>query len=185
MKNNKIKKIIIFTSLFFFIAWSIFLVFVDMTQLVKNIGISNVYLLLLIVAITSGTSALTTTSFYAVYLSYINAGFDPWILGVIGGIGLSVGDTIFFYVAQKTQQTLNQKKGQVYTKIYDVVGKLPEWGVCFFAFMYSAFVPLPNDMLMITLGALQFKYRRVIVFVIIGNIVLLSLIAHGVSYLMI
>lgn len=178
------KRIILFLALIVLMIWSISLFFVDIAQLVEHIGISNVYLLLLITAITSGTSFLTTTSFYAVYLSYVNAGFDPWILSVIGGIGLSVGDSIFFYFAWKTQEAIDGTHGKLYKKIYNFVVHLPRWGVYIFTFLYSAFVPLPNDILMIALGVLQYKYRYIIPCVIIGNIVLLSLVAHGVEYLM-
>lgn len=163
------------------IIWSVVLFFVDINAIAVTVGVQNVYILLFFIALTAGTSFLTSASFYAFYLSYISAGFDPMVLGVIGGIGMSFGDLIYFLFARKFAEALSIDRFSLYRKIFRYVSQLPQVGVYVFTFFYAAFAPIPNDILMITLGILRFRFQFVAPVVILGNVVLLTLIAYGIN----
>jgi membrane protein YqaA with SNARE-associated domain len=181
-KDTKKKKIAVYTLFVVLIIWSIILFFIDPMILIERFGVTNIYLLLFIVAVTAGTSAFTTTSFYAVFLSYVSAGFDPVAMGIIGGIGLAIGDSLFYYLAYKAGDVYSAEKRPLYIKAYNIAQRLPRYSVYIITFIYTGFLPIPHDILMVTLGFLRFKYVYIIPFVIVGNIIWLSLIAHGFHF---
>ena len=162
--------------------WSIFLFYIDIDELITNIGIENTYLILFLVAAVSGTSFLTSASFYAVFLSYAQADLHPLVLGIVGGLGMSIGDSIFFLVSKRTGDVMNLSKNKTYRKVFTYIARLPHWGVYVFTYLYASFSPFPNDILMVALGVLRFRYSRIIPIIIIGNITLLTLVAAGFSF---
>ncbi|XLQ20459.1 MAG: hypothetical protein ACKUBY_01625 [Candidatus Moraniibacteriota bacterium] len=180
MDKIKKKKIIVIIASIALIAWAIFLFSVDIQVLVESMGIKNMYLILFIVSALSSTSFLTSASFYATFLAYINAGFDPLTVSIVAGTGGAIGDSIFFFVSRSAGDVMSNNK--LYNKMLNFVSKLPKWGVYLFTYLYASFAPIPNDILVVTLGVLKFKYIKVIPFLWIGNITLLFLIASGFHY---
>ena len=188
MNSNKknTKKILVYIMVAALLAWSVVLFFIDIESFISTIGIENAYISLFVVAAVSGTSFLTSASFYAVFLSYALSGtMDPFMMGIIGGIGMSIGDSIFFLAAYKSANIMQIENNKFYMKVYNFVAKLPHWGVYLFTFIYAAFAPTPNDILMITLGILKFNYKKIIPIIILGNITLLTLIAMGIFHIVI
>jgi hypothetical protein len=183
-KTKTIKKIIIYIIIGALLVWSIALFFIDVELFIETIGLKNAYASLFLVAVVTGTSFLTSASFYAIFLSYAASGvLDPYLMGIIGGLGMSVGDSIFFLVARKSVSIMKIENNKFYMKVYKFIARLPHWGVYLFTFGYAAFAPTPNDILMITLGLLKFKYSRIIPIIILGNITLLVLIALGIFHI--
>ena len=178
----KKKKILLIIAALILIAWSIFLVFIDLEALAQEIGLHNVYFILFFVAATAGTSFLTSAAFYAVYLSYISTGIDPIILGVIAGVGTTLGDAVYFYFSSKAGDLINADENKVYKKVHGFIFRLPRWGVYLFTYLYASFAPIPNDILIITLGVLKFKFRYIMPLILLGNITLLTLIAYGINF---
>lgn len=181
--NKKIqsKKTVVYILIALLIAWSIALFFIDVGVFIQAIGIQNAYIILFLVALVSGTSFLTSASFYAVFISYANADLMPLALGIVGGLGMTIGDSIYFYVSRKAGDVMRLSKNRTYDRIFKYISKLPHWGVYLFTYLYTSFSPFPNDILMVALGVLQFRYSRIIPIIIIGNITLLTLIAAGFS----
>ena len=160
------------------IAWSIFLLFVDLETMAETIGLQNAYLILFFVAATAGTSFLTSAGFYAIYGSYAAVGFDPVVIAIIGGLGMTIGDSIYFLFSGKVGDVVNENMW--YEKVYIFFIKLPRWGVYLFTYLYASFAPIPNDILMLTLGVMKYNFRYILPIIILGNVTLLLLVAYGV-----
>lgn len=182
MTAIKTKKIILTIGIIFLIVWSIFLITVDVAAFIESIKLGNAYLVLFLIAVFSSSSFLTSASFYATFVAYANSGLDIYAISIIGGIGMGISDSIFFYLSRTAGDVIS-KDSKLYNKVYNYVSKLPRWGVYIFTFCYSAFAPLPNDILIVTLGVLKFKYSRIIPLLILGNVVLLFLIASGIHHI--
>ncbi len=182
MNKIKKKKILLSIAIVILIIWTIFLFSVDIIALVESVGVTNMYLILFIVAVLSSTSFLTSASFYVTFFAYVGAGFDPIIMSIIGGIGMAVGDSIFFFISRGAGDVMSMSNNKLYDKMFNYVSKLPTWGVYLFTYLYASFAPIPNDILIIILGVLKFKYSRIIPILIVGNITLLFLIASGSHY---
>lgn len=176
------KKVFLWIFVALLLLWSVFLFFIDIDTLIAQIGIENTYLILFLVALVSGTSFLTSASFYAVFLSYAQADLHPLVLGIIGGLGMSIGDSIFFLVSKKAGDVMHLTKNRTYEKMFTFMSRLPHWGVYLFTYLYASFSPFPNDILMIALGVLRFRFSCIIPIIIIGNITLLTLVAAGISF---
>ncbi len=182
MHKIKRKKIILTISIIALTAWAIFLFSIDINWLLASIGIQNMYLILFLIALLSSTSFLTSASFYATFLAYVSLGFDPLIISIIGGIGMAIGDSLFFFISRHAGDVMSMSNVKLYNKIFKQISKLPTWGVYLFTYLYASFMPIPNDILIIMLGVLKFRYSRVIPILIIGDITLLFLIANGFHY---
>jgi membrane protein YqaA with SNARE-associated domain len=163
------------------ILWSVFLFYIDVETIVRGIGLHNTLLILFVIAAIAGTSFFTTTAFYVSYLTYITAGFDPLILGIVGGLGMSVGDSLYFYFSYKAGDVMNELSNEKYKKIKSFFERVPNWSVYFFVYLYASFVPIPNDILMIILGLMKYQFRYIAPVLILGNITLLALVAYGIN----
>ena len=184
IQKQKIKKIFTLVLIFILICWNVFLYVVGVDKVVGVISVNNIYWSLFVIATVSGTSFLTSASFYSVFLSYSTAiAVNPLILAAVGGIGMSIGDSLFFFLARKSTKVMDWDKHPVYHKFYNKIEKLPKSVVYLFTLFYATFIPLPNDILMITLGLLKFRYRTLIPIIIFGNFILLLLVANGVRYM--
>ncbi|HIP50319.1 MAG TPA: hypothetical protein EYG99_02615 [Candidatus Pacebacteria bacterium] len=182
MDKIKKKKIVLVCTVIALIAWAIFLFNIDIDVLVESMGVKNMHLILFLVAVLSSTSFLTSASFYVTFFAYVSAGFNPLIISIVGGAGMVVGDVIFFFISRHVGDVMSMSNIKLYKKMFKYVSKLPTWGVYLFTYLYASFAPTPNDILILILGALKFKYSRIIPILIVGDITLLFLIAKGIHY---
>lgn len=185
MPFKRIHKKIFFVILAVFVLLiSIASFYIDREALLETVGLENAYFLLFFVSATAGVSIFTATGFYIFFGAFIQLPVDPILSGVIAGLGVSLGDYIIFALARlATEGSRTLEKHRQYQKIRAFIERLPDWGVYGFTFIYTAFIPIPNDILMAILGALRFKMWVISVAMTLGNIVLMILIAMGVPFL--
>lgn len=175
----KIKTIFIYLLVAIFIAWNVTLFMLDLDDLVMMVGVHNLYLLFFFIAVTTGLSSLTAVTFYATLGSYVQLGLNPIILGIIGGFGMAIGDSIIYWLARQTRDLSNIRYSKIYKKLYKFIANLSDINVYIFVIFYTSFIPIPNDFLMVALGFLHYKYSRIIPLIILGNIILVTLVALG------
>lgn len=183
-KKQVFKKTFLYILIAIFIVWNIALFFID-KELANNLLQNNnhAYLIFFVIASTTGLSIFAAGTFYTTLVQFTQIGLDPIILGVIGGLGTSIGDFMYLYLARQARDFSNIKKSRTYNKISQYVSRDLCHESCYrvyiFVFLFAAFVPIPNDILMVALGFLSYKYSRIIPLVILGNIVMVSLVAIG------
>ncbi len=88
-------------------AWSVFLYTFGAEQLVAAISVKNGYILAFFVAVFGGISSLTSTSFYLTIITLAVGGLNPLLLGIVGGAGVTVGDSLFYYLGSRSRQLLS------------------------------------------------------------------------------
>ncbi len=163
------------------IIWISVVYLIGAQAIVTKIGLNNIYLPIFIIAILSGSSSFVSASFFAVYIS-IASGIDNHLLFVIsGGLGLSVGDSIFYYLGKKGRKLETKKWQSIIEKLSSWFKKQSLYLVYLIIFIYNAFTPLPGDILNTILGLSGIKYRKIIIVIILGNITLLYLIAYFIG----
>jgi membrane protein YqaA with SNARE-associated domain len=182
IKKYYSKKYLNIFSLLSFLAliiiWISIVYLIGAQAIVAEIGLNNIYLLIFIIAILSGSSSFVSASFFAVYIS-IASGIDNHLLFAIsGGLGLSVGDSIFYYFAHKGRAVQNKKWQSIIERLSSWTKKQSLYLVYTIIFIYNAFTPFPGDLLNIVLGLSGIKYRKIIAVIILGNITLLYLVAY-------
>ncbi|NCC71039.1 hypothetical protein EOM09_05650, partial [bacterium] len=147
-------------------------VYVPPKQITDFLGIDeNSFVFSFIISSLGGFSSIFSTSVYATLFTLVNAGMNPFILAISAGLGLSVGDSIFFLLGHKGKEINLGKLQKLAKKISDFIQNKKKNTIKIFVFLYIAFTPFPNDIIMIPLGYSRIRYHQIIFEVIIGNII--------------
>jgi membrane protein YqaA with SNARE-associated domain len=169
------------TFLGLIIIWISIVYFVGSQSIIQSIGLSNIYLLIFIIAVLGGHSSFISASFFTVYISIASGMDNHLFFAIAGGLGLSIGDSIFYYLGQKGRNFETKKWQSIINKLSSWTKKQSVYLVGFIIFAYNAFTPLPGDILNIVLGLSGIKYRKIVIAIILGNITLLYLVAYFIG----
>lgn len=159
-------------------AWSILLSYVPPTEIVGMIGAQNSLLVAFLVAAFGGMSTLTSVNFYAVVLTLASGGTNTLALGVCAGVGVTVGDMLFYYLGTQGHDLLSGKALEIANRIEVWVNQKHEAFVQALVVLYTGFTPLPNDLLTVPLGLAEYSYKRLLPALIVGNIILTTIVAE-------
>lgn len=164
--------------LVFFVAWGYLLSTYEPGEIVHFLGITNVYFVVLLASIIGGVSTIFAGSFYATIITFTLGGLDPFMLGLFGGIGATIGDSIFFYFGLKGRDMLSghwQEKVMIFSAWLQRQNRAV---VTIVIFIYAGFTPFPKDLLVVALAIGDYRYRKMIPPLLLGNIFLVSLISY-------
>lgn len=172
-----------------FILLSVFLVtilavciFISPEEMIENIGVRNGYLIALVVSFFAGFSAFTAVSYYTVLISFLSGGLNPYLLAVITGISLSLGDIFLFYVGRKGRDLLYGKAERAVNRMARFFAKHRlEKYIPLAGYIYISFIPLPNDWLLLFLASIRYPYRRMNLIIALGDLTHAALITFLVS----
>lgn len=170
------------TVIIFLIGWSSFLYFVGPTFLINAIGVQNGYILGFIVAAVGGVSTITSVSFYSLVTALAAGGLNPFLLGLVMGTGVTIGDTIFFYLGKTGRHSLPDQVQHHVDQGLEWAYNRPKGTVHLLIFLWAAFMPLPNDLITVPSGVSRFKPHEIMPFILAGNIVFTTLLALVVRY---
>lgn len=156
-------------------------------ELVDSTGIVTSYLVLFFFAIFGGVSALTSASFYATMAAFHAGGLDLWLLVVIGAVGLTIGDTFFYYVGRKSgdlaKETRHAEKAR---RLQRWVGRLPPKWIRVFVYVYAAVFPFPKDILCFVLGLTRYPFWQSMIPMLLGNLtynlLFLEIVSLGIEF---
>lgn len=167
------------------VMWVMLLNYISPEEIVDSIGINNGYLVLFLVAFFGGMSSFSGASYIATVLTLAAGGLDPILLALVSGVGISLSDTLFYWVGHHSQHLIESPK------ILQKLERVSEWlsrqsrliiGLCIYA--YTSFTPLPTDLITLTLGLTRQPYLLVIVALTLGNFTFTYLLATlGSSFL--
>jgi len=155
--------------------WAITLIFISPEEIIEKIGTKNSYFIVFLLAVIGGLSTITGTSFFASIATFANGGADPLLLGLIGGIGIFISDSVFFFLANQGTKAITEKENSFRSKILKSVEKIPHWFIGVFVFLYVGLSPLPNDILMIALALAKIRYSKIALPILFGSITIASI----------
>ncbi len=98
--------------------------------------------------------------------------FDPWLLGIIGGIGATIGEMTGYLLGWGGSRFVeaNQSSGFLrFIQEYPRTTPLVLW--------FLAVTPLPDDVLVIPLGIAKYSWKKVLIPQFIGKTMFLTAIA--------
>lgn len=182
------KNLIGFVVLVIFLATLITsLFFISPEEIVNKIGARNGYLIAFAVSFFGGFSAGGSASFIGLLIVLAAGGLNPIFLGLVSGTSLAIGDMIMFYAGSSGRELI---KGKLDTKIKraaDIVNK-KEWLkkiIPVLAYLYIGFLPLPNDILILFLAAIEYPAKKMNTIIILGDLTFALMVtilaANGVS----
>jgi len=167
------KKLIGFLVLaVFLICLIILLFFVSPEEMVNKIGVRNGYILAFVVSFFGGFSAGGSISFIGLLIVLVSGGIDPIYLGLISGISLAIGDMIMFYAGSKGRELIRGKWDKKINVVANVFKK-KKWlrkAIPVIAYLYMGFAPLPNDVLILFLAAIEYPAKKMSGIIVLGDI---------------
>lgn len=167
----------------FLIGWLALLVTTGPQFVVDLVGTENAYAIAFLFAALGGFSSLTAGPFYAAIGTFAAGGADPLILGALAGTGITIGDSLFFYLGRFGLTRTRLDKNLLVARLRSWLLRVPEWSLPLATLGYTALTPLPNDVLMVALGFLRQRAVLILPFVLVGNIVHMTLLTTGASLL--
>ncbi|MGB3922115.1 MAG: hypothetical protein WBL19_02460 [Minisyncoccia bacterium] len=177
MLANIKKHHILAAAVLFIAVWAIALVFIPTEILVEKVGVHNTYLVAFLLAAIGGLSTITGASFFAAVATFASGGADPVLLGLLGGLGIFISDSIFFFLAHHGTNILIGRESPFRQKMLWFIEKVPDWLLGIFVFAYVGLSPLPNDILMIALALAKVRYKRIVLALIAGSITIVLITA--------
>jgi membrane protein YqaA with SNARE-associated domain len=161
-----------------FLSLNLVFFFLSPDQIVEYVGVENTYLTVFLIASVGGLSVITSGVLYASIIAFAAGGASPWLLGLVGGIGIAIGDSLVFYLFSHTSKKLSPRWQEKVTKVKEKVEHLPSTVQYVLIYLYLGFTPLPNDILMFLLAVLRFQFWQVFPFILAGTITVATLIAY-------
>ena len=152
-----------------FFAWAIVLYEIPPTEIVASVGIHNGYLLAFFSAVLGGTSILFPFPYYLGVFTLAAGGLNPFLLAVVAGTGVVIGDSTSYLVGYSGREILTGKTQLIFKRLYEWSLKKPKWVLTLVLYLYPALSPLPNDFIMIPMGLARFPYFRLIIPMWFGN----------------
>jgi hypothetical protein len=175
MNAKKIKTLIIFLFLLFFlVSFSLFFYHYGFNWVVNTLHIKHTYLIGFFVCLFGGISTLSVSIYLPIMTSFVIAGSNPLLLGIIGGLGLAISDIFFFYISSKGRELI--PKGRFEDFLIKLEQKFMRFGnfwVGLFIIVY-VMTPFPNDILNLTLAFVRYPAKKVVRFLFIGDIVYMT-----------
>lgn len=167
------KKLIGFLILVvFLISLIVLLCFVNPEQIVNKIGVRNGYILAFVISFFGGFSAGGSISFISLLIILVTGGMNPIYLGLVSGISLAIGDMIMFYAGSKGRELVKGKWDERIKKVANVFKKRKrlEKMIPIIAYLYIGFTPLPNDVLILFLAAIEYPAKKMNRIIVLGDI---------------
>jgi len=167
------KKLIGFSLLaVFLISLIVLLYFVSPEEIVNKIGVRNGYILTFAVSFFGGFSTGGSISFISLLIVLVTGGMNPIYLGLVSGISLAIGDMIMFYAGSKGRELVRGKWDKRIKKIANVFKKRKQLEkiIPIIAYLYIGFAPLPNDILILFLAAIEYPAKKMNGIIVLGDI---------------
>lgn len=177
--KNRTKKYLIFLSIILvIIAWITFLSFFTPSEIIVRLGAENSYIIFFLIAAIGGSSIITASSYYIVVPIFAIAGLNPVFLGLVGGAGVTIGDSIYFYLGSKGKEVSPKKVNKKLERIHKSLEKKPKWTLPIFIYVYSGFIPLPNDIMTFLFGISGHSYKKIFLPLLLGNMTGTMILAY-------
>jgi membrane protein YqaA with SNARE-associated domain len=162
----------------FVIGWSLLLSHIPPTEIVDKLGAQNSLLIAFLVSAFGGVSTVTSVNFYTVVITLAAGGTSPIALGVVAGTGITIGDSLFYYLGTQGHDLLSGRARRWADTLHEWVNEQHESLVQLIAYVYTGLTPLPNDILTVGLGLAEYSYQRLLPALLLGNITLTILVAE-------
>lgn len=183
MVEREVKRWRFYLVLGLLIAWFIILFTFGPTKIIASLGVNNSYVALFIIAATGGVSVFSGYIYFSFLGTLAATGLNPFLLGLLGGVGVSIGDSLFYFLGKQGRYVIPVKIEKAIDNFRAWLNKKTRWSIPLFVFAYAAFTPFPNEFMTISVGLTGTRFRRLIIPLILGNIFITTIIALGIQYL--
>lgn len=143
-------------------------------QLVRDFG----YLGVFVASVISGFNLIAPVPIISFVPAFTEAGFllAPTVLLISSG--LTVGDTLGFLIGRLGRDIESEKIAKRVARLEELRAK-GRWLPLVALFFYAAFVPMPNEVIVIPLALAGYRFLQIIPITLAGNLLFNFLFAYG------
>lgn len=146
----------------------------QVTKVVTEFG----YVGVMIMGIIAGLNSVVPIPAAAFTPVFTAAGLTiPFIILALAA-GTLVADFVSFYLGQLTKSLVTDKYPRLTTFFENLKARHHHW-LPFFVLLYAAFMPLPNEIILIPLGIAGVTFGRVIIPLFIGDFIFQTYMVYG------
>lgn len=148
-------------------------------DLVRDMAVRFGYPGIFLAAAASGFNLVVPVPLIAFFPFFMEIGFDPALTVATIAAGMTTGDLLGYLIGRTTREMFAPK-------VRGMMGRLEalrdRHRVLPFVvmFLYAAFAPIPNEVLVIPLAFLRYPLPGIFTAVLAGNLIFNSLVAFGV-----
>ena len=177
---NLLKKLVVFLIFIFVIfQFTNYVITNDYVQgVVARFGNVGIFM----ISVLSGFNIIVPVPVIAFMPIFISAGFGLLTTIFIITAGMTIGDSLGYAIGRLGRRVVlydSGRKKQFYEKLKHYQEKSPHIPMIIL-FFYAAFVPLPNELIIIPLGFLGYRFINILPILFAGNIIFNTLIALGI-----
>ncbi|QQG45782.1 MAG: VTT domain-containing protein [Candidatus Niyogibacteria bacterium] len=143
-------------------------------ELVADYGYFGIFA----VAVLSGFNLAVPVPAVAFLPLFIGAGLNFWITIILITVGVTLADSFTYIVGRLGREIIDDKRKAIVA--LERVGERHKWAPMILLFLFSSIVPLPNEILVMPLGFLNYKFKRIWPVILTGNFAFNALYSTGV-----
>lgn len=163
----------------FLAAWAVLMFLVPPDRIVERLGVENAYGVVLLLSIVGAMGSMTTFSSYPAIVTFAAGDMSVLALGLVSGIGLTIGDAIFYSFATEVKGLLSGRARERAVEVGEWLEERPEWMIPVVTYVWVGLLPIANNLLTGGLALAGYRFRRILVPVFLGNVTFPT----GVAYL--
>lgn len=134
---------------------------------------------LLAAAALSGFNLVVPIPVIAFYPFFMDVGFAPVATVLVIAAGMTLGDLLGFLIGHTAREVMAPRRHELIARLERLREKQPLLPIAVM-FLYAAFAPLPNEVLVLPMAFLRYPIAGIMLAVLAGNLVFNSLAAFGV-----
>jgi hypothetical protein len=165
-------------TLLIIVALNVAFYFVSPDVIVDYVGVENSYLTVFLIAAFGGLSSFTSAVFYSAVATFASGGASIWYLGLAGGIGIFIGDSIVFLLLSYGFKNASGKWNARVAKLKQFIEDYPPWVTYGLLFLLLGFTPIPNDIVLVALVLLGYTYRHIAPLLFASGITITTITAY-------
>jgi len=158
------------------VGWITLIFFVRPEEILNAVGVTNGYISLFVIAFIGGTSIMFPLPYYLLVATFAAGGANIFLIGLVAGLGVVLGDSTSYFVGYKGKEVLPKKADMFFNRIFKNINPESPFGPVLF-FIYGACVPLSNDLLVVPMGMAKYPFFKLIIPFAMGNVVFNTMIA--------
>lgn len=166
---------------FFVAGWAVLYFLYPPDELVRKLGVENAYLVVVALSVVGALLSMTTFSSYPAVVGFAAGGMNFWILGLLSAIGLTLGDAIFYSLAGEVRGLLRGRWKEKAVELGEWLEDRPEWVIPVVTYLWVGVLPLANNILTGALALTGYRFRRILVPVLLGNATFPTFVAYMAS----
>ncbi|MDP3966373.1 MAG: hypothetical protein Q8Q04_02490 [archaeon] len=169
--KRQTKNILLFAIFIILLAgWILIFKYVNPQSIVAKLGATNGYTVLFLLGTIGGASTFAGPSYFLALATLAIGGLNPVLLGISGGLGVAIGDALIFSIGLKAGKKAPEKFKEKISKFEKYIETKRGWLVNLLLYIYIGFSPFPNEIATIPLGLVGYGKKKIILFLLLGDI---------------